>query len=141
MVVNLFYAKRNLWYSCKGRSVERTQSFHQDYDGLNFLKVFIYLSDVTEYTGPHRYISGSINNIKEPQNYQPSTRLSNAYAKAVYGNKIKTFTGKKGTIIICNTNGFHAGTPIFKDNRFNVTVTILFYGITFTTRMPILQIY
>jgi len=90
----------NAWYSCKGRSVERTQSFHQDYDDINFLKVFIYLSNVTKETGPHRYISGSINNIIEPVGYKPSTRLSNDYAKRMYEDNIKTFTGETGKIII-----------------------------------------
>ena len=107
----------NLWYSCKGHSVERTQSFHQDYDDINFLKVFIYLSNVTKETGPHRYISGSINNIIEPSGYKPSTRLSNDYAKRVYKDNIKTFTGEIGTIIIENTNGFHAGTSVLNGNR------------------------
>jgi hypothetical protein len=107
----------NVWYSCAGHRAERTQQFHQDYDGIHFLKVFIYLSDVTANTGPHRYIAGSIHNIIAPSGYQPSTRLSNEFVKKVYGDKIKTFTGKMGTMIIENTNGFHAGTPVQKGNR------------------------
>ena len=110
-------SQTNLWYSCKGSGVERTQLFHQDYDDVNFLKVFIYLSNVTKETGPHRYISSSIDNIIEPPGYKPSTRLSNDYAKRVYKDNIKTFTGEIGTIIIENTNGFHAGTSVLNGNR------------------------
>jgi hypothetical protein len=107
----------NLWYSGISNKTERTQLFHQDYDDINFLKIFIYLTDVDINTGPHLYISSSLNNIIEPPNYQPSTRLTDVFAKNTYGDKIKVFTGEIGTIIIENTNGFHRGLPVKKENR------------------------
>ena len=114
---NPILCQTNLWYSCKGNKIERTQHFHQDYDDINFLKIFIYLSNVDESSGAHSYISTSINNIIEPPGYQPSTRLTDTFAKNTYGDKIKLFIGDIGTIIIENTNGFHRGMPIIKGNR------------------------
>jgi hypothetical protein len=106
----------NLWYSCVG-VLDRSQQFHQDYDDINFLKIFIYLSDVDEDSGPHRYIIGSINDIKTPPKYSPSTRITDGFALKKYGNNVKNFTGEIGTIIIENTYGFHAGSRVLKNNR------------------------
>ena len=114
---NPILCQTNCWYSCVGNKAERTQQFHQDYDDINFLKIFIYLTDVDESSGPHSCISTSINNIIEPPNYEPSTRLTDTFAMNKYGDKIKVFTGKMGTIIIENTNGFHRGMPVQHGNR------------------------
>lgn len=108
----------NVWYSCENKkNIESTQQFHQDFDDINFLKVFIYLSDVGKKNGPHRYIEGSINNIKKPERYSIHRRLTNEFVEKNYNDKIKVFTGGKGTILIENTNGFHAGSSVKKGNR------------------------
>ena len=118
---NPVLCQTNMWYSCAAPATrpgsERTQLFHQDYDDINFLKIFVYLTDVDKDSGPHSYISGSLNNIVVPSGYAPSTRLTDEFAGRVYGDKIKIFTGEVGTIIIENTNGFHRGMPVVKGNR------------------------
>ena len=38
---------------------EMTQAFHRDPDDWRFLKLFVYLTDVDDGTGPHVYVSGS----------------------------------------------------------------------------------
>ena len=115
---NPILCQTNLWYSCSGDKPEGTQKYHQDYDDINFLKIFIYLSDVDEDSGPHYYISNSINNIITPYKYKPSTRLSDTFIQSVYSNEnIKCFTGTAGTIILENTYGFHKGGVVKSGNR------------------------
>ena len=35
------------------------QEFHRDYESMNFVKVFVYLADVDQHSGPHSFIKGS----------------------------------------------------------------------------------
>jgi len=107
----------NLWYSCVNKSPERTQQFHQDYDDINFLKIFIYLTKVGHNNGPHCYIQKSLNNMIVPPGYSPSTRLTDKFAIDNYKDNIKILTGDIGTIIIENTNGFHRGMPVLDGTR------------------------
>lgn len=115
---NPILCQTNLWYSgITNYEEERTQLFHQDYDDINFLKIFIYLTDVDINSGPHVYISSSLNNMIEPPNYAPSSRLTDTFATDTYGDAIRVFTGELGTIIIENTNGFHKGLKVTNGNR------------------------
>ena len=101
----------NFWISKYG-SVESTHSFHQDYDDVNFLKIFIYLCDVDDNNGPHFYVKGSLNNMITPKEYKPSDRLPDNYINKVYGKNVLKICGKKGTVIFEDTNGFHKGSPL-----------------------------
>jgi hypothetical protein len=105
---------------------DSTQLFHQDVDDIMHFKVFIYLNDIDSLEdGAHRYIKGSIKNIDENVDYKPRCKLPEDYANKKYGDDIVHHIGKKGTIIIEDTWGYHAGTPIKnKDSR-------LLYQITF----------
>jgi hypothetical protein len=98
----------NLWIS-KAGSNDRTNFFHQDYDDIKFLKVFIYLTDTDENNGAHSYVKGSINNFITDNNYKPSDRISDDIMKNNYGENVITICGKKGTVIFEDTNGFHKG--------------------------------
>ena len=107
----------NFWISKESNVIDQTQIFHQDYDDIIFLKIFIYLNDVGEDNGPHSYISNSLNNMKEPYGYEPSQRLKNSFVNKNYKNDIITHLGKKGTIIIEDTRGYHKGSPVKKGVR------------------------
>lgn len=107
----------NLWYSISGKS-DGTQNFHQDYDDLKFIKVFIYLSDVGKKNGPHSYVKGSRYNIKCPKRYKIHGRVQDSFIDKNYNNEdIIKFTGKKGTIIFEDTTGFHKGSQLEEGHR------------------------
>lgn len=107
----------DLWYSLPvGESAERkaSQIWHRDFDDSHLLKVFLYLSDVDEKSGPFEYVSGS----------HPEGRLAGVHpwapmavgrisdkelAKFVEVGDVRTFTAPKGTLIFCNTSGLHRG--------------------------------
>jgi hypothetical protein len=119
--VNPILAQTNFWIT-NGSEVgflDQTHQWHQDYDDIKFLKIFIYFNDVDLNNGPHCYVKESINNIITPNNYQPSDRLPNDFIINNYNkNQISIITGKKGTIIFENTNGFHKGHKVLKNYRF-----------------------
>jgi len=107
----------DLWYSLPvGESAERkaSQIWHRDFDDSHLLKVFLYLSDVDERSGPFEYVPGS----------HPEGRLASVHpwapmgvgrisdkelAKYVETGDVRTFTAPRGTLIFCNTSGLHRG--------------------------------
>jgi Phytanoyl-CoA dioxygenase (PhyH) len=107
----------DVWYSVpQPEAAERisSQRWHRDYDDKHLLKVFLYLVDVDEDMGPFQYVAGS-----QPggpyadawgwqplgQNYPTEEELEDR----IPGSAVRTFTGRAGTLLFCNTAGFHRG--------------------------------
>ncbi len=131
-------SQTNLWYSVKFDKIkDQTQKYHQDYDDVKFIKLFIYLTDVTSKTGPHTYIQGSRINRKIPKNYRVSKRLEEDYVKKNYPNDIREFTGQKGTIIFEDTNGFHKGKSV--EEGYRIILQLEFTASLLWTNEKILQ--
>jgi hypothetical protein len=96
------------------------QLYHQDKEFVKFVKVFVYLSDVDDSTGPHEYIAGSHKDYENhtPPNYKVTQRLTDEYLYSTYSkDRFKSFTGNAGTVIITDSNGFHKGKPLLKGYR------------------------
>ncbi|MER3410157.1 MAG: hypothetical protein C4305_01275 [Thermoleophilia bacterium] len=107
----------DLWYSIpQPADAERraSQRWHRDYNDRHLLKAFLYLADVDEEAGPFQYVPGS----------QPGGPYASAWrwqplgityppeeelARRIPAEAVKTFTAPKGTLILCNTSGFHRG--------------------------------
>jgi ectoine hydroxylase-related dioxygenase (phytanoyl-CoA dioxygenase family) len=105
------------WYSVpQPAEAERisSQRWHRDFNDKHLLKAFLYLVDVDESMGPFQYVPGS----------QPGGPYADAWAWRPLGENypseeeleeripskaIKVFTAPKGTLIFCNTAGFHRG--------------------------------
>jgi len=93
------------------------QEFHYDYDAFNFLKVFIYLTDVDDDSGPHQFVEGSHHsfplNPKQLAELPTHFRITEGQVKSIYPQKrIVTHQGPAGSIIIEDTSGFHRGKPL-----------------------------
>lgn len=89
--------------------------YHYDVDDFKFLKLFFYLSDVDEKSGPHMYIT---NNGKKTFKEYLNRRIDNKYAEDIYNNRIVTITGKKGCGFIEDTSFYHRGSnPTSKSGR------------------------
>lgn len=130
----------NSWWS-KSHSNHRSnlssnaQLYHQDLDYLKFIKVFIYLKDINENNGPHKYVVASSLAAEQElgEGYKLNSRLDEELVENIFGSEnIKTFTGQKGTIIIENTLGLHRGTPVVEGSRLLVqlqyTNSLYFHG-------------
>ena len=94
------------WSFPKADSLVQTQTFHRDCDDWKFFKLFLYLVDVDEETGPHIYIEGS------------HKRTAELFAKPYDEEKLRetfgadrfhSFTGAAGTTFLCDTYGIHKG--------------------------------
>jgi len=107
----------DMWYSVpQPEEAARiaSQRWHRDFNDKHLLKAFVYLVDVDEGTGPFQYVPGSAPGGPygdawpwRPlgENYPPEAELESR----IPGDAVKRFTGPKGTLLFCNTAGFHRG--------------------------------
>jgi hypothetical protein len=101
----------DLWYNVATEGPDLySQRWHRDPDDRVILKTFLYLRDVDEDNGPFCYIPGThragplrqkIGRLNYPKpgvverKFSPSRR--------------QVCTGKAGTLVFCDTTGFHKG--------------------------------
>ena len=133
------------WHSYAGReSAGSPQILHRDKDCFRFCKLFLYLSDVDEESGPHVYLPGSHRPDGFEQLYRMSTtdghnpmqffaggqRNHAAYLEKVFADRFEHFTGPAGSTFLVNTYGLHKGMPPKSRNRmlFQVLYTLLPYS-------------
>lgn len=104
------------WYTVPNPAAEErvfSQRWHRDPEDQHCVKVFLYLADVDVDTGPFEYILSSSAGGRyghlwpwgEGKRYPPPASLE----KRVAIEDIVTLTGPSGTLIICDTSGFHRG--------------------------------
>jgi hypothetical protein len=119
----------DVWYTAPAGGDERkaSQRWHRDFNDRHLLKAFLYLVDVDEDTGPFEYVprsapGGELDRLWPwrplGENYPPEDE----FAKSVNGRSV-TFTAPKGTIIFCNTSGFHRGGFARRKPRLLATLT------------------
>ena len=105
----------DLWYTPPTGEEERksSQRWHRDFNDRRLLKAFLYLVDVDGETGPFEYVprsapGGELEHLWPwyplGMNYPPQAELT-----AQIEQQAVTFTAPKGTLILCNTSGFHRG--------------------------------
>jgi hypothetical protein len=105
------------WYTVPmpgGLDRRASQLWHRDSADKHLLKVFVYLNDVDEGAGPFEYVCGSAR--KGPYSGEwPWRPLGNFYPpqdelrERVDESAVRTLTGPAGTMIFCDTSGFHRG--------------------------------
>jgi hypothetical protein len=121
----------DMWYSVpqpEEANRKASQRWHRDFNDKHLLKAFLYLVDVDEGTGPFEYIPGSAPGGRY-SNEWPWRPLGETYPpdgaveERIPADAIKTFTGPKGTLLFCNTSGFHRGGFATAKPRVLATVT------------------
>jgi len=104
----------------------KSQRWHRDFDDKKTCKMFIYLSDVDEGSGPFMYIRetqyGARNHKKFPPvpsqgAYPPMEEVARVFSK----DEIQICTGKAGTVIFADTRGLHRGGFASKNRRIMFT--------------------
>jgi len=92
----------------------QSQRWHRDPADHKITKIFIYLNDVDTATGPFNYVKGSQSGGKWRQ-FHPqklpggSLPPADEVTRTIPLEDIVVATGKKGTIIYCDTTGIHKG--------------------------------
>ena len=88
---------------------EHAEMFHRDIDDYRFIKLFCYLTDVDEASGPHVFVRGShrINKHTEAKRRLPEDLVAREFGS----DNILRFVGPAGTVFLENTFGIHRGIP------------------------------
>ena len=121
----------DVWYSVpQPAGVQRisSQRWHRDYNDKHLLKAFLYLVDVDEAMGPFQYVAGSHSGgpYADAWPWQPLGKnypTEEELESVIPASSVEIFTAKKGTIIFCNTVGFHRGGFSTTDPRVLATAT------------------
>ncbi|WP_309090562.1 phytanoyl-CoA dioxygenase family protein [Phenylobacterium sp.] len=116
------------WWSVSGNSEpEEAENFHRDNDSIRFLKFFLYLTDVGEENGPHRFVKGSHVEAKA----LARRRLTDAEVEEAFGaDRILSMTGRAGDGFMEDTFGVHkgqlprAGTRLLYQVRYSTMPTV-----------------
>ena len=87
--------------------------YHYDVDDLKYLKLFFYLNNVDENSGPHVYIE---NNRNKTFGEFLDRRISEATARKRYKNNIKVMLGSTGDGFIEDVSFYHKGTNPVKES-------------------------
>lgn len=117
--VSLWWSFPNLHQS-NALKDDSAQMFHFDLDNLKWLKLFVYLTDVSEDQGPHCYISAS-----QKPGTKPSKLLAKGYSRisdeeiiAHYdSHRIQYICGEAGTLFFGDTRCYHKGSRVITGNR------------------------
>ncbi|RZJ01609.1 MAG: hypothetical protein EON90_02210 [Brevundimonas sp.] len=96
------------WWSIPHAGAAReAELFHRDIDDWRFIKLFVYLTDVDEESGPHAYIPGS----HRSDQLREIRRYSDEEVEAAYPDKCMRICGPAGDAFLENTQGLHRGIP------------------------------
>lgn len=93
-------------WSMPNTNANDVQMFHRDPDDWRFCKVFVYLTDVTETTGPHRYVQTS---HRTAGRFRAKPYRMDDLQRQYGSDALKTITGPAGTSFIADTYGIHQG--------------------------------
>lgn len=95
---------------------EAAQMYHYDMDRIKFIKFFFYVTDVTPDTGPHCFVRGS--HESKHDKLRKDGRIEDSEIEKYYDkNDILEICGKKGTVMIVDTIGFHKGKTLTSGSR------------------------
>jgi hypothetical protein len=119
----------DVWYTPPVANGDRrsSQRWHRDFNDRHLLKAFLYLTDVEADAGPFEYVprsapGGELDHLWPwrplGDNYPPEEDLEEKV-----GERSVSFVAPKGTLIFCNTSGFHRGGFAVGKPRVLATVT------------------
>lgn len=99
----------SLWWSFSHEQPARdAQLFHRDRDDWKFCKLFLYLTDVDERSGPHVFVEGS-HRVAQPSGLR---RFSDDEIQSRFpATAIKHFCMPRGSAFLLDTFGIHKGLP------------------------------
>lgn len=114
LATKLFYVDN--WFTPPYAGAEQriaSQRWHRDPEEEHVVKTFLYLRDVDEDTGPFEYVRGSAPGNRYGHVFPFGGKVKNPsdgdLAGVLQAGERATLTGPAGTMIFCDTSGFHRG--------------------------------
>lgn len=108
------------WWSLPGfDEAENEQFYHRDNDSIKFIKLFMYLTDVDDKSGPHVFIQKSQNSKK----FEERRRFNDEEVESCFTatDRIE-YIGQKGTAFLEDTYGLHKGSLPTDNKRLLIQV-------------------
>lgn len=125
------------WWSMPLKQTSLTQKFHRDIDTLHSLKFFIYLTDVTDDSGPHIYTKNSLHsNFKTSKDRMHDDKEIESNFESESILKLK---GKAGLSFLADTFGFHKGLVPEKNPRLILQVIYSLKQTPFGPKKPFIS--
>jgi len=96
------------------------QFWHFDMDRIKWLKFFIYLTDVEDYSGPHSFVAGSHRSGGIPRGLLEKgySRLTDEEVGTYFPpERIVEMVAPRGTVIAEDTRGLHKGKNVLRGDR------------------------
>lgn len=128
-----------IWWSLPRQDgkPQQAENYHRDVDDWRFVKLFVYLTDVDNESGPHTYVPGSHNTDK----LATIRRYDEEEVYAAFGPDCeKRFIGPAGTAFLENTYGFHRGFPPKSRPRLAIGVTYCIESVPYGPKDPVATI-
>lgn len=110
--------------------------YHLDPEDIKQIKVFIYLTDVDENSGPFTALAADKSKVvTEKLNYKIGRLEDKDVSKIVGEDSEKVCLGAKGTVVFCDTNScLHYGGRIKERERYVMTI---YYALPTSTWFPL----
>ncbi len=121
----------DVWYNLPAGNAEHridSEYWHRDNHDRKIVKLYVYLNDVDEHTGPLTFLRqtqaggayGSVFPAHPPEGSYPNEK---ALIRSVPESRIVRCTGPAGTVVLCDTMGFHKGGRCARNHRLLLTAT------------------
>lgn len=101
-------------WSCPASGAGYVQRFHRDYDDWKIVKLFIYLSDVDDSSGPHEFVATS---HKHSGQFRAIPYKQEDLEQKYGRDKLVRVVGPRGTSFMVDTWGIHKGNVPVTGNR------------------------
>jgi hypothetical protein len=124
------------WSYATGMGAQQAENFHRDVDDWRFVKLFVYLTDVTMESGPHKYVLHS-----SPQNKLTDIRRfdDDEVARTFGEDNIRTMTSKAGEAFLEDTYGIHKGQPVQSGHRLLFQVVYTMTPLPYAPKTPVMS--
>jgi hypothetical protein len=105
----------------------RTAHFHVDFDGVQAIRVHMYLTDVDEGTAPMQYVPGShrVGSLRARALRSADEGADERVVIQQFGaSAVRTITGPAGTTFVSDPRGLHRATPPVAGDRLFLVMAI-----------------
>ncbi|MDD3326652.1 MAG: hypothetical protein PHW25_06170 [Zoogloea sp.] len=124
------------WSYATEKGAQEAEFFHRDVDDWKFVKLFVYLSDVGESSGPHIYVRNSSNKNKLAE----IRRFSDREVADTFGEEnILRLKANAGQGFLEDTFGIHKGQPVAKGTRLIFQAVYGLSPLPYGPRSPIMS--
>ena len=124
------------WSYATGFGPQQAERFHRDVDDWRFVKLFVYLTDVTMDSGPHKYVlhSSSQDVLTDIRRFE-----DDEVACAFGEENIRTMTSKAGEGFLEDTRGIHKGQPVQSGHRLVFQVVYTMTPLPYAPKAPLME--